>query len=834
MEPAGRKSTPGPSTPYVMTGRDTIKVGDHEYRIKQITVGGKPINFEDLRHSEQAFKQEIMGRAEKSLHHFEEAILDQQKGTYTLSLSKEKTTLTMKEDAGFIHEHNTKNVGKREERLNDIQTKANEILVKRDEWNNNIQKHSFKKEIPHALTEAVIKVGVVVGAILFSPVFLVIGGLIHVGLALSNLKAKVIDGQTLKKEGDKMKAAEEKAKLEGMQGVARAFSFQKVRLAVDSGNLYNENVMQNKVTRYVERALKREGAKLNQTQMDQLKLLKNEDFKDVNALKLRLITLIPELDEILTNSDFKTLINESAAIHQDSKPEDLAKLRKLWFSLEPDLTKNQDPAITNQLITANLREVINSPMYQALKEDPNNEYVLFVHSIACSIWNSNTTTMHAYQEFGKAILKDQNIPSKEGAKVDGPTMRKVLEDSHIKTSQELLTDHGIPQKILYAFTHPRQALGSMASEGGNLRLVAEAFGYGIYDSHGDLRNNPSLQGTTKATIQTDKGLVEASINNCYGGSPTVGDQISPEFLAVCQAAENNRFATVKDPKIPSVVYYTNFQDIENKHGEGERSFAIMELNRRFPLSFMGMTLSKDSDFYKMKGVYENAGWSSANEFGQEFLKVLQNDKCYQYGNRAGDSQGSGIYLPGGEKAWKDILPKMIDRADKHFEKIEANYPKPISPENAAKLRGAYQEYIYSMIQAHTEMELAKEAGATDSPVLIMAIRVCKENVDRGSAENAKYLHTRLGSDVSFEEHTSLVTGCLESRAVSSRDRVILDHRLPQVMAFIELVDREEFNKDMIQVHNELGLKFEKSPHFNPANTAPASFVPDEVNFSDEE
>jgi len=48
------------------------------------------------------------------------------------------------------------------------------------------------------------------------------------------------------------------------------------------------------------------------------------------------------------------------------------------------------------------------------------------------------------------------------------------------------------------------------------------------------------------------------------------------------------------------------------------------------------------------------------------------------------------------------------------------------------MRGAFQEYVYSMIQAQTEANLGlkvQQRTGIESP-LVMAVRACKENIDR--------------------------------------------------------------------------------------------------------
>lgn len=840
MEVASGVGGGGTSTPYVRTGKDTVKIGDQEYRIKQVKVGGKVIDFKDLKHSEQAFREEVLHQVGETLHEYHQAgSLNQETGVYRISLTKDHTSV-MDKKVGMTHSPilEKEKIQLREQRLSRMQSQANAILSKRDAQAEKLQKHSFSLHIPDHLTKVVMTIGVVVGAILLSPIFLVIGGLIHVGLALNQLSATKIDGHTLQDKADTMKSAEETAKLSGMKRCVAGLDSSKVMATFKNSDLYQDHaIMQNKATRQIEKALKREGQPpLTQNQKNQLKQLNNNDFKDTNKLKERLFEIIPKLDEVLTDKDIQRLVDESLAVREGRKTQiaDMDKMNKLMDSVKN--ANEKDPVFANQLILDNIREVLSSPTYQALKEDPDNEFVHYVHVLNAGIWNSNTETLHAYQAFGKAIA-----PPSNQATVDGPGMREALDKSHETTTKELFKSNNLPQLILYGATHIKHMIGALASDvGAPQHIIAETIGMGEYDPHGSLRNNPSLQGSTEAVI----GNTPVKINNCYGGSPTVGTEISPEFEAMCQAAENNQFAKIKDPNIPNVVYYTNFQNIENAHGEGARSFAIMEMNQRYPLSFVGMTLSKDSDFYLMKGKYKEPTWTSAESFGTEFLELLQNDKCYQYGSRVGTSDGGGIYLPGGKEAWNEPLKVIINQANKHFEAVGKQLIADGKGIDPAKMRGAYQEYVYSMIQAYQEMKVASDAAKTNGgkPVLIIAIRACKENIDRGGAENAKYIYTRMPLDTPANEHIALTAGTLESRALASKNRTILDKRLPQVLDFIELGDRAVFHDDMMEIFGKLGVAPNASPVFSPANKPPAGKgttveeIPDEheVNISDEE
>ncbi len=542
-------------------------------------------------------------------------------------------------------------------------------------------------------------------------------------------------------------------------------------------------------------------------------------FNNTTTLKTVIEEKFPELKGKITDEALDSILKGKQFVN------DMSYIDKLEDLFSKDI---QDYPLANKLILENLRNFLQSPTYDALKEDSDHPLIKMVHKLASGIWN-DVNVLFAYEEMGKAITnlaENQSTPKEEGKLVN-------LIKSSIKVQQEqLMTDHGLTAKAYYALQHPGQAVASLVSESrkdGYLQLL------GTYDPH-MLANNPSKQSETRLSIGSEENPVKGRINNCYGGSPTVGAVISPEFAAMVQAAENNLFAAHPDPTIPSFVYYTNLQNIENKGGEGERSSSIMEMQRRYPMSFIGITLAKDSQFYKL-GSYghgewknvENQVWTNAEAFGIELKEKFLQPKCFEYFDRTQAETGNGIYLPGNAEFWGPVLDAIVKQANTHF--TETN----IKGVKAAELLGAYQEYVYTMIQAYVEIfsiQNVNNFNGNTQP-LITSIRACKENIDRGGAENAKYLYTRLtfkpnGERYTNEERANLIIGALSSRALSSRNRMILEARLPQILAFFDKFQPEEIQQDIEKLVTGLGIKFtaDGQPKFNPALQRPQPATPE--------
>lgn len=478
---------------------------------------------------------------------------------------------------------------------------------------------------------------------------------------------------------------------------------------------------------------------------------------------------------------------------------------------------SKDPSSTNRDFIQAYRKVLASPVYQVKKEDSSDPAILLLHRFAAATWNQ-VQAMDAYQKVGEDIQKIMNeagIATSEDIDF-GKRIADLLEKSHEKMAESYYTNESKVDNLHYTIYNTTQALGALDSEGGVARQLV--FG-GSYDPHGQYANNPSLQGTT--TFETDIG--EVKVLNCYGGSPTIGDyELSPEFEALLQAAENNQFRDEPDELIPTDVNYNNLQNLDKSHGENERSHTIMLANHKYPLSFHGMTLSKDSPFYKG----EEVKWESPEQFGNAMKEQLM--KAFDP-----NAKNHGFYFPGGKEKWEPIFNQVIEETTKHFENV-------LSTENAYKpeeLQGAYQEHVYAMLIAINELVVAKNLQERGIKAIILQITACKENIDRGGAENAKYLYLRL--DDGEENKENLIVGAMHSRALSARNRLILSHRMDNIVAFMKMTEPSQFREGLEKIAADLGVApkeetFKYQPHTKTA-AAPKdeNFDYDNLNIVDD-
>lgn len=618
-------------------------------------------------------------------------------------------------------------------------------------------------------------------ALALLPITLIAGGV------LAHKSGKIIDRakgttETVKK----MKNAEETAKLDALRKVATGWESQ------------SKEIRKTEFSKSLIDVLKKNGFTDAEIAAKQ---------KDIEKFSETVISGDPPLvNALVTNDEMATRVGllegivscvRSFRITEQAMKTHLDNL----FKILKDSAGCQQPkeiAEANQKFLRALRATHSSQAYQeAQKANPNHPSVRLVQNFALAMYRG-VTALGAFRDLGKTILDaggpkvESESKSSESPRIDGKALAERLEHSQERFGKQYYTDHGLAQKLAYARTHTDHSTASLASEGVWKRelagLMAGERGE-VYDSHAmTLANNPSIQGTTTFT----QGTATVSIDNVYGGSPTIGDDhLSPEFLAVLDGVET------RSSDAPHMVLYTNFQNICNPGGEGARSRTIMEEQaRRPPGTFLAITLPKDSGFYK--GADEAwKGLDNVGQFGDRMLHHMLDPNSFTLEHRTTTQKGQGFYFPGGKEKWEGVLTAIRDDATEHFRKQEAELSKskPLSANDRKQLFMAYQEYVYSMVQGAMESMAAQELikqGIT-APRM-MAIRACKENIDRGGAENTKYLYTRYANTPTADPRATedLLAGVMHSRALSARDRMILEHRTAPLMSFMRHVEPDVF------------------------------------------
>jgi hypothetical protein len=667
---------------------------------------------------------------------------------------------------------------------------------------------SWWSEHSGAIKDTSIKIGLVAAAIILIPV-LIVGGIVVGGIAAGSQIAKVYKKRynttALDIEAHKLKKTEETQKLKFL---TKKETLESGKLVLPLSSLTPEDkaqLIEIATQRLILKSIKSNGSEITPIMID--------DIKGNNKGSIKSSSLWKEQEKEIHNkiADMRRVLSDDEALSR--KNEDFnEKFNNFVNTLKKHENSVTDhPKSANQEILKAFRAVLETPMYDLLKEDNSSGHIQFLHKFAAGLWNG-FTMMPEFSDFGKKVLdkvgKDA-ICKNEG---NGAEVAGILEKSIRAADKDLHSINKKRQSVLHMITHPNMVLGSLAGEGGIARHIAGLFGQTEYDPS-MIGNNSFLQGTTTTTLNGNN----VNIDYVYGASPTTGNgdksKIAPEFKAVLQAAENNQFGKAKVEGIPDVILYTNFQNIlTGKKGEGSRSIEIMKLNNEFPLSFVGLTLSKDSDFYGVKKDGE-AIWPGTQAFGEEMQEHLLNDVSFQLENRgANKEQDKGFYFPGSQEEWKtEIIPAVLAKANQFFSAYIYERYGHETDHSPSEVRHAYQEFVYMMLSHYLEMKVANDLTKRGiKNVLVQSHAACKEDVDRGgSVQTANlWLHLKGLNSSEDKEDTFMNTGTggLIGRPVLARDRVILDYRPVPLFDFMKNVDPKKFFNSLNELLEENKMK----------------------------
>lgn len=456
----------------------------------------------------------------------------------------------------------------------------------------------------------------------------------------------------------------------------------------------------------------------------------------------------------------------------------------------------QDYMTANKKVISLLRKALQSDYYLLKKEDHQDPAIVFLHTLSAGMW-TKVKLMKLYKKMGEHICAE--IHSSD---VDNQFLH-IFKESQKVIAKKIPQVGTLSGHLKYTFKHPRRVLNGVASLGGVFKLFAKLFGQGTYDSHKNFSNHSSLQSIS-AIKSSD--TAETTIFNVYGGSPTRNDEINPEFEALLQAAETNLiYPEERISGIPDFVYYSNLQNIDSTHSEAVRSKALMRLNIKYPFSFFGITLAKDSSFYRVleKGQGKDAmHWEGAENYGKSMLAQLNDPSSFMIEGRP--KNGKGFYFPESPEEWSGVFEQIIQNANAYF----AEHSEEITGKKALQLKGAYQEYVYLMIENVIEAGIAK--GLTEKGVhnpLVLSQKACKENIDRGGVENAKNLYVHLDEDRLNELDTQTTfAGMVHSRVFSVSRRGILGKRVAYLNAFLKYVRPEKFMNSSSALLEKMNLQ----------------------------
>ncbi len=540
-----------------------------------------------------------------------------------------------------------------------------------------------------------------------------------------------------------------------------------------------------------------------------------------------------------------TIMDETKSVRQVSieSPERYAdQLEGCFLKLMKNINtrvEGDDVRKANYEALQILREAFQSDAYQHLKEDESNAYVKMLHDINLKLYEE-TPLLDAYQEYGFNCMEDAGVTRDEvrEMKTDTTENRAVFETKMMTAWTNLKNN-----KLSKIFGRIRSIVVNKLSA---LRSQMTSLGY---DPRGEGENNAGAFYKETVNLKDDR---TGEIVNVFTPSPTLGGVVSPEYRAALQAMQNHRLnppeelnrseeemqffeEEISEQKLsrPGGWVYVNHQDITkgaksvlskvimrlNEElplgAESARSKVIMRLNEEFPFSFKGITLTKDSKFYQA-GMSHDVSWKKVKqkkfnspgdlnrnftELSNDFRKELLHENNFSVDK---SHKGKGFYFPGKVEDWKKDIDNALNEADTFIHKVikdnNVSYDQ-LTPQDIWELEAVYKEFVYAALSKAAEIKMLQQMGGNKNKILLT--KACKENIDRGGAENAKSLWIigRKNEDV---------LGCFFSRAAMGRFRAILPHRFQHFRSCIKWSSQDLFNQHLKEYLNKNFTHFTKT------------------------
>jgi hypothetical protein len=541
--------------------------------------------------------------------------------------------------------------------------------------------------------------------------------------------------------------------------------------------------------------------------------LKEETSFKGNASALVKLLKVNGLEEKTAKKIAKEIISEMAP--SNWKPETHAKELAAHTDKIVQLLSKKDPTdkqleSINKEIIFTLRKAFQCPAYQALKECEDNPAIHYLHEVNLAMY----TDVHLISAYTKGTLAKEIVKDASGNDrvfKEGHQMGDAVNDMRKSAVKDrgLFSSHSC---LAYVKKHFKQFFGAFTSQ-----KVGSVLG--DYDPRGDLENNAGAMYKEKLSV---KGK-DASVLEIRTPSPTIGNKVTPEIRAALQAMENQRVFELKQKgqteqtvlskpegvvggaklKVggrPTCWFYTNLQEMTNEwNGEGDRSKAIMKLNQEFPLSFRGITLSKDSKYFK-DGIGDGGSkmWEKVDtpdnkslkregvdEFVQELTEALSHDSHFTLQNRTeSKNHGHGLYFPT-EK--QEMAPVLKAIAEESGELLKELIPEggSLSGKDAWYAKAAVKEFAYDAIQRYFINKELVAREAEELPMNVVSSSDCKEHVDRGQAETVKKMWMHSAGD------EKLLATIINMPALMGRYRVILEDRIQPLVGVMNLVGRQQ-------------------------------------------
>jgi hypothetical protein len=463
-------------------------------------------------------------------------------------------------------------------------------------------------------------------------------------------------------------------------------------------------------------------------------------------------------------------------------------------------------AEVNEKILILTRKAVQTEAYKALCTDESLPAIRYLHRIVMASF-ANQQPLDAYREIGEETLK-QAEKGASVSKLEQSTFPKVLQ----WLREAAITCHltASDKTCEYILENKRIAFSALQGEVPGWRIAwGEKIGLlrpfrALLSRARDAllgRYDPRMAENSSGTLFKERVGLQGSSKEVvfmYTPSPTLGDEVSPEAEAFLQALENRQFMSKEElDKEPSYAQATHwsFASLQNidAPNEGFRAKSIMELNRRFPLSFTGITVSQDSGFYRdldrhIRGD-KKVEQSMINHGRDGFTESYRDQmKTEVFGG------GGGYRFP--EPMDQDFESKGKQIIDYAFEvvSLSSELTRPKQGTNETKKgyndklclwqwrqRAAFRELANLGIMRYWQLRSLGSQG-TD-----VATCCCKECIDRGGKMMGEMMWA-LG-DGSPETLKQVFTA-VQGRALLSRNRIILPERLTPFLALTEMVPQD--------------------------------------------
>jgi hypothetical protein len=462
--------------------------------------------------------------------------------------------------------------------------------------------------------------------------------------------------------------------------------------------------------------------------------------------------------------------------------------------------KKEELAAINQRILFLLRKAMQEPCYLAFCEEEDFPLTHFLHALVFASY-TQPCLLDAFYRIGKPFLEH--------------TEQDHLK-AHVKHARHTATKHGLVVEdisLRYIWDNFYVAWGTYLSTTFGRKLV-ERLGLKKYDPRGDLGNNAGALFEIRERVAVLGRQVLTRV--IYTPSPTIGDEPAPELLAFLQALENRHFMTqerLQKDAFPYLTWiYVNLQNLSSEH-EGERSYQLMKLNEKYPLSFRAITLAQDSLFYKAsltrqaKNQREEAE-KEASCFDEQYKKLMQEElmnPCNWQLSERKHRLDTGYYFA--DETWKEILPQLVDMAFS----LVTTYEMPESFEYSKNVWNWYQKACFrelvhvAIISYHHAQSAYLLAQKVQQDACLVLTCACKESIDRGAKVNATLLWA-LGKDT--HKWHEAVFCALHGRALVTRQRLILHSRVEPFYALLLVAKQSDVQKLITDVQKLVGVEFE--------------------------